>query len=278
MESLQLPDSLTCRLNIKNGDPLEACRGKVPPSPAIKYTVAAGYRSLGAMVEEIFESKLPGQWRPEFDIYIKPSSNAKQMHFEVVCQEDAALIAQLKEVGYRARRRHNGQAGFKLELFVNVPKPEAQTSLRRASAARIQEQMPRVVAFLREHQIEAGPSSQRYMAVSQARLPEGTPLAVPDSATFHQLQHVDAQQAAMDQAMEAEQQLSAWEYRVVRVKLHGVPAPLLVSFCDLRDALGLPNYSLRPPFRPPSNIETPAPATNIDDEEHRNSTIESMEQ
>ncbi|EGZ19655.1 hypothetical protein PHYSODRAFT_312723 [Phytophthora sojae] len=234
MEGLPLPESLTCRLSIKNGDPLEACRDKVPPS------------------------KFPGQWRPEFDIYLKPNNNAKQKHFEVMCQEDVALLAQLKEVWYRARRRRNGQAGFELEVFVYVPKPEAQTSLRRASAARIQEQMPRVAAFLREHQVEAGPASRRYMAVTQARLPEGTPLAVPDSATFHQRQHVD--------------------YRVVRVKLHGVPVPLQVNVGDLCEALGLPNYSLRPPFRPPTNIETPVPATNIADEEHRDPNVESMEQ
>ncbi|GMF48186.1 unnamed protein product [Phytophthora fragariaefolia] len=116
------------------------------------------------------------------------------------------------------------------------------------------------------------------MAVTQARLPEGTPLAVPDSATFHQLQHVDAQQAALDQALEAEQLLTVSEYRVVRVKLHGVPVPLQVNVGDLREALGLPNYSLRPPFRAATNIETPAPATNITDEEHENPTVESMEQ
>ncbi|EEY63178.1 uncharacterized protein PITG_15397 [Phytophthora infestans T30-4] len=232
MENIPLPESLSCRLSIKNGEPFAACRDKVP-------------------------SKLPGQWRPEFDIYLKPSNNAKQKQFEIACQDTAALLAQLKDVWNRAKRRRNGQAGFELELFVYVPKPEAQTSLRRASAARIQEQMPRVAAFLREQQVDAGPATERYMAITHARLPEGTPLQVPDSVTFRQLQHID--------------------YRVVRVKLHGVPVPLHVSVSDLREALGLPSYSLRPPFRAPTQTDTPAPATNIEDEEHMSDTDANME-
>ncbi|KAJ8559241.1 hypothetical protein ON010_g8205 [Phytophthora cinnamomi] len=137
------------------------------------------------------------QWNSNFDIYLKPTNNAKQKHFEGLCQENAALLARLENVWHRARLRRNGQAGFELELLAYVTKPEAQaTSLRRATAARIQEQMPRVAAFVRERQIEASEASQRYMAVTQARLPDGAPLTVPDSTTFRQLQHIDTQQAA----------------------------------------------------------------------------------
>ncbi|KAH7485164.1 hypothetical protein KRP22_010317 [Phytophthora ramorum] len=276
--AIPLPASLTCRLSIKNGQPLEACRDKVPPSPSFVFDVADGHRVLRAKVEEHFSSKLPGQWNSNFDIYLKPANNAKQKHFEVLCQENAALLAQLENVWHRARLRRNGQAGFELELFVYVPKPEVQaTSLRRATAARIQEQMPRVAAFVRERQIEAGEASQRYMAVTQARLPDGAPLTVPDSTTFRQLQHIDAQQAVIDRATDAEQQRADSEYCMVRVKLHGVPVPLEVNVVDLRAALGLPSYSLRPPFRPPTDIETPGPAMDIPDEEHTDERAEAME-
>ncbi|KAG3035844.1 hypothetical protein PC121_g392 [Phytophthora cactorum] len=278
MESSSLPELLNCRLSIKNGEPFDACRDKVPPSPACLYNVSEGYNILRKKIEEHFESKLPGQWKSTFDIYLKPSNNAKQKQFEIVCQETVALLAQGKEVWNRARRRRNGQAGFELELIIYVPKPEAPTSLRRASAARVQEHVPRVAAFLREQQVEAGPASERYMAVTQARLPEGTPLEVPDSVTVRQLQHIDAQQAIIDGTMTVQQQQSAGEYRVVRIKIHGVPVPVQVNIGDLREVLELPNYSLRPPFRPPANTGTPEPATNIEDEEHMSDTGESMEQ
>ncbi|KAG3168838.1 hypothetical protein PC128_g19294 [Phytophthora cactorum] len=257
MESTPLPELLTCRISIKNGEPFDACRDKVPPSLAFLYKVSEGYSILRKKIEEHFEIKLPGQWKPTFDIYLKPSNNAKQK---------------------QARRRRNGQAGFELELFIYVPKPEAPASLRRASAARIQEQLPRVAAFLREQQVEAGPASEIYMAVTQARLPEGTPLEVPDSITFRQLQHTDAQQATIDGAMTVQQQQSAGEYRVVRIKIHGMPVNVQVKIGDLREALELPNYSLRSPFRSPANTDTPEPATNIEDEEHMSDTGEPMEQ
>ncbi|OWZ21969.1 hypothetical protein PHMEG_0003391 [Phytophthora megakarya] len=106
-----------CEVSRSNGQPFEACRDKVPHSPIFVYDVRNGYRVLRAKVEEHYVSKLPGQWSADLDIYLKPNNNAKQRQFEVLCQES-----------------------FELELFVYVPKPEAQTkSIRRATAARIQE-------------------------------------------------------------------------------------------------------------------------------------------
>ncbi|OWZ08570.1 hypothetical protein PHMEG_00018862 [Phytophthora megakarya] len=107
-----------------------------------------GYCVLRAQVEENFVGKLPDQWCNSFEIYLKPNNSAKQKQYEVLCQENTALIAKLEKVRHRARLRRHEHAGFELELFVYVPKPETQvTSLRRATAARIQEQIPRVAAF-----------------------------------------------------------------------------------------------------------------------------------
>ncbi|KAF1784483.1 hypothetical protein GQ600_9370 [Phytophthora cactorum] len=78
MESIPLPELLTCRLRIKNGELFDACRDKVPPSPEFWYKVSEVYSILRKKIEEHFESKLPGQWKPPFDIYLKPSNNAKQ--------------------------------------------------------------------------------------------------------------------------------------------------------------------------------------------------------
>ncbi|KAF1775558.1 hypothetical protein GQ600_3828 [Phytophthora cactorum] len=99
MESSSLPELLNCRLSIKNGEPFDACRDKVPPSPACLYNVSEGYNILRKKIEEHFESKLPGQWKPTFDIYLKPSNNAKQKQFEIVCQETVALLAQERKSG-----------------------------------------------------------------------------------------------------------------------------------------------------------------------------------
>ncbi|KAE9300091.1 hypothetical protein PF001_g15126 [Phytophthora fragariae] len=248
--TIPLPESISCRLFIKNGQPYASGRNKVPPSPSFVLKVAEGYRVLRAKVEEHFENKLPGQWRPDFVLYFKPTNNASQKDFQVLCSDGDALRVQLDMAWYKARLRKNeGQAGFMLELYIYVPKPvEPTTKLRRATAARIQEQMPRVAVLLRKQGIAAGPATQNYMAVTQARLPDGAPLAVPDNTTFRQLQQVDAQQAAMDEAMQGEQQLANAEYHLVCVKIQDVPVATQVNISDIRAALGLPSCSLRPPF------------------------------
>ncbi|KAE8895062.1 hypothetical protein PF005_g11664 [Phytophthora fragariae] len=180
------------------------------------------------------------------------------------------MQVQLKTAWRKARLRSGGRVGFILELYIYVPKPAEQaTSLRRATAARVQEQMPRVAEVLREQGIAAGPASQTYMAVTQASLPEGAPLVVPDNTTFRQLLHVDTQQTAMDESQSTEQQLASAEYHLVRVKIQDVPVAMQVNVSDLRAALGLPSYSLRPRFRAPTNVTTPAPAVNMEDTDHQ---------
>ncbi|ETP25411.1 hypothetical protein F441_01742 [Phytophthora nicotianae CJ01A1] len=149
--TIPLPNTLTCRLFIKNGNPFVYCRNKVPPSPTFVFNIAEGYRVLRAKVEEHFDNKIPDQWCADYDIYFKPTNNAYQKDFQVLCSDSSALQVQLDTAWHKARLRNGGQAGFVLELYVYVPKPvEATITLRRATAARIREQMPRVAEMLRE--------------------------------------------------------------------------------------------------------------------------------
>ncbi|KAG3012615.1 hypothetical protein PC121_g12810 [Phytophthora cactorum] len=160
------------RLFIKNGDPYGSCRNKVPPSPTFVFNVAEGYRVLRAKVEEHFESKIPGQWRADFAIYSKSANSAYQKDFQLIWSDSEALQTQLDTAWHKARLRNGGRAGFVLELYIYVPKPlEATTTLRRATAARSQEQTHRVDGLLREQGIPAGSATQSYMAVTQAWSP-----------------------------------------------------------------------------------------------------------
>jgi hypothetical protein len=270
--AISLPEHLTCRLFIKNGQPYGSCRSKVPPSPTFVFTVAEGYRVLRAKVEEHFLSKLPGQWSSDYALYFKPTNNAYQKDYQVLSSEIVSLQVQLETAWHKARLRSGGQAGFVLEIYVYVPKPvEQTTTLRRATALRIQEQMPRVAQLVREQGIAAGPATQTYMAVTQARRPDGAPLVVTDNTTFRQLQHVDAQQDAMETSLEDEQQEADAGYQLVRVKIHCVPVAMQVNITDLRSALGLPAYSLRPRFRSPANVTTADPSVDMEDTDHFNS-------
>eukprot|EP00644_Phytophthora_capsici_P006046 jgi/Phyca11/4643/fgenesh1_pm.PHYCAscaffold_2_\ len=230
--AVPLSESITCRLFIKNGQPYGSC----------------------AKVEEYFESKLPGQWSSDFAIYFKPTNNAYQKDFHVLCTDSDAMRVQLDKAWHKARLRNGGQkAGFVLELYIYVPKPVSQpATIRRATASRIQEQMPQVAGLLREQGIAAGPATQTYMATTQARLPDGAPLA----------------QAAMDETLQREQQQAAAEYHLVRIKIQDVPVAMQVNISDLRLAHGLPSFSLRPSFRAPTAVATEAPTEDMEDIDH----------
>lgn len=162
------------------------------------------------------------------------------------------------------------RGGFILMLFVYMSKPsQHQTLLRRTTELRIKEQMPRVASFLRDQDVSAGAASTTYMAVTQARLPKGAALQVPDTATFHHLQYIDRQQESIDQSRAAGQQVDQQDYVVIRVRIHDVPVPMQVNISNLREALGLHSYSLRPPFRAPVDVNKPSPDEDMDDIDHQ---------
>ncbi|KAE9034901.1 hypothetical protein PR001_g9532 [Phytophthora rubi] len=261
--TLPLPDSLTCRVFIRNGRAYGSGRNKVPPSPKFVFDVAEGYPVLRAKVENHFESVLPGQWSPELVIYFKPTNNAYQKDYQVLCNDNNAMQVQLETAWRKARLRSGGQAGFILELYIYVPKPAEQaTSLRRATAARVQEQMPRVAeVLLRKLVIAAGPASQAYMAVTQARPPEGAPLVVSDNTTLRQLLHVTPSRLRWTNLKAR----SSSKHAKSTTSCASRSRTFQVNVSDLRAALGLPSYSLRPPFRAPTNVATRAPAVNMED-------------
>ncbi|KAI9980291.1 hypothetical protein PInf_026472 [Phytophthora infestans] len=232
-------------------------------------TIADGPAALRKIIEKKLEEMVPGQWQPGFAVFLKPSNHAKQKDY-VPLVESSAFKAQLEGVWHTARRRKSGQAGFVLELFVYIPKESrtSSTSLRRATASRIQEQIPRVAAFLQESGITGGPATQNYMAVAQASLPEGSDIKIPQNTTFRQLLHIDEQERSMNEEIASTQLQHDAAYRIIRAQIHGVPVPLKVNIADLRDALGLPPYSLCPLFRGPIEVDTPDPAQNIVDTDH----------
>ncbi|KAG2789837.1 hypothetical protein Pcac1_g873 [Phytophthora cactorum] len=156
---------------------------------------------------------------------------------------------------------------FGFMLFVYIPQSRVQrlTSLRRATDARIQGQLPRVGKYMRERQIEGGAATTRCAAIRQARLPENAPTSVPDNVTFRQLHFIDRQASDMETAQH--QQQAADEYWLVRACMHGVVVPLFLNVSDLRDTLELPAYRLRPPIREPRDLGTPDPAQDMDDED-----------
>ncbi|GMF48111.1 unnamed protein product [Phytophthora fragariaefolia] len=180
---LPLPDQLQVRITIKSGYSLTACRDKLAPIDSL-FQVTTGYGGLRGAVVEIFGRHLPNVWRHEFDLYLKPSNNAPQRDFSVIQEGEHEFNVQLKTVWYTARLHKNSQADFRLMIFVNVPCPQRTITFRRATAARVDEQAPRITSFVREDAIDASPTTQHYMSVCQTRLPDKAQIQTPDATTF----------------------------------------------------------------------------------------------
>lgn len=111
---------------------------------------------------------------------------------------------------------------------------------------------------------QLGEASRAYWAVTHARQPDQTPLTLPTNATFTQLQRIDAYQREADS--ESLQRAVSPEFVTVRCRLNGGLVPLDLNIADLREALGLPDYNLRPPYRPP--VPGSNPAVNVQDTDH----------
>ncbi|GMF53708.1 unnamed protein product [Phytophthora fragariaefolia] len=96
----------------------------------------------------------------------------------------------------------------------------------------------------------------------------GCPIQVPDTATFRQLQNIDRLSQEMQQNHQAEQTNADTNFRLIRIFIRGAVLQAHVNVANLREILGLPSYSIRPPFRDPVDFETQAPADDIEDVDH----------
>ncbi|OWZ24440.1 hypothetical protein PHMEG_000511 [Phytophthora megakarya] len=168
---------------------------------------------------------------------------------------------QIEKTWRRAKQRKTGQ-------IIRVYKERSATyNYPTRYPAHIQEQHPRVT-FLSQNGVSSGPASSLYMATAQARLPPNTRLEIPNNTTFQQLQFIDQQKHAIDEGVSAALENYRENYPTLRIMLQDVEFSIRVNIHDLRSVLGLPNFSLCPPFRAP-NFDAPTSATvDMEDEDH----------
>nr|KAE8946107.1 hypothetical protein PF009_g4245 [Phytophthora fragariae] len=167
----QLPPQLKCRLSVMSGELLTICSDKVPGHGFI-FMIADCYDILHG--------------------HIKRTNHAPQKDYIQVATDSNAMEAQFSTIWLKARIRKHGHATFVLMLYDFVSRPRAQrlTSLRRATDSLIQEQLPRIVAYMPEHTIVGVPASERYAVIIQAQSPGDAPVQAPGDATIRQLRFI----------------------------------------------------------------------------------------
>ncbi|CAK4119472.1 unnamed protein product [Aphanomyces euteiches] len=89
---------------------------------------------------------------------------------------------------------------------------------------------------------------------------------LPENPTVLQLRHIDHECAALQSEREARLAQSELDYRPLRFMVNGSVVNQLVNIADLRSILGLPQFDLYAPYRPPTEVA--APETNMHDIDH----------
>ena len=86
---------------------------------------------------------------------------------------------------------------------------------------------------------------------------------LPRNQTTEQLRRVDRglEEVALQHQQEIHEQSRQW--RTVMFEINGCPVQMNVDILDLRRALGLPDFEIYAPYRPP--VEGYQPANNVDD-------------
>ncbi|KAG9402068.1 hypothetical protein AC1031_007765 [Aphanomyces cochlioides] len=99
------------------------------------------------------------------------------------------------------------------------------------------------------------------------RLTEPDIVNLPENPTVLQLRHIDQECAALQSEREARLAQSELDYRPIRFMVNGSVVNQLVNVADLRSILGLPQFDLYAPYRPPTEVA--APETNMQDIDHK---------
>ncbi|KAF1785627.1 hypothetical protein GQ600_15903 [Phytophthora cactorum] len=132
---------------------------------------------------------------------------------------------------------------------------------------RVEEASRAIDSPLREHpDIHVGEIDRTHWAITQARQLAGSTIEVPDNATFHQAQPIDAMRAAQ---LQQQGDTDAF-MRTPNVSLNGSsPLRLTFNISELRELLGLPNYNFLAQgvfsdFQPPAD-----PSEDTEDTDHQ---------
>ncbi|KAG1683133.1 hypothetical protein DVH05_027089 [Phytophthora capsici] len=133
-------------------------------------------------------------------------------------------------------------------MYVNRIKKS--NPIQRATAARMAQASRNIAEILRSENREApGPASLEYWATVQARQHDSAPVVQSNNETFRQLNYIDARTRQHQQEVTAAISSSNAETRRIHIILNGVAVPIDLNIQELRAALGLPGYDLRPPYR-----------------------------
>lgn len=190
------------------------------------------------------------------EVYFKTGKSSPQSSFQILTPADFLLrlknrwghITQVDVVTWQ-NEGLSPQEGFKFEFFVYIHRPQRlsshTTTLRRATATRIQEAATVVEAFrVANPNVQMGPITANHLAITHARRPAGAGFELPNDNTTQQAQQLDAAQQELAVRDQEAGRIRGSEERIIRIKVQEHWMDVTVDIQSLRAALGLPDHDL----------------------------------
>lgn len=252
--TLHLDQDVKVKLTVKKGPKSGNPRNKDGYTTSIK--LSQGFDVFKATI-------LAFRQKPEFsgarllseEMYFKKAKNTPQSAYVLLSEQNFLSLfqarwsyIQAKEVEEWSGQNLTPQQAFEFEVFVYVHKntsgsaSSAPGTLRRATAARVQEAAARLQEHLEETGTNMGQIARQHATMQLARRTTDQPVELPTDNTFRQAQHLDQMNELVREREEQERERPA--FRNVRMRLNGTEVEVPVELRSLREALGLPNYPL----------------------------------
>ncbi|KAG9401424.1 hypothetical protein AC1031_009286 [Aphanomyces cochlioides] len=268
--TLPLPSSLIVSLSIKIGKALATSRSYAEQGIELSFdTQDDSYgvfrRKVSDRVKtavEVFASKHNSEkdkptleFPDSFEIYAKLGRHTKQQDYVLLSSNNL-------------NARFGGGGDFQFMIFVYLEKKTLSTQqIRRATENRIAEAAQRIMSI--DRPVQPGPAALGYLSAYYARQIESPDYEnLPDNPTIQQLNHIDRQQANLDDTRNQRQSEDAMEYQPLRFRINGDQVTFFVNITQLRSLLGLPPYNLYQPFRPPMQEAASSSMPNVRDVDH----------
>ncbi|DBA03221.1 TPA: LOW QUALITY PROTEIN: hypothetical protein N0F65_003941 [Lagenidium giganteum] len=178
--------------------------------------------------------------RADRSLYLKPSKHATQSQLLPLSDDTFRQCVAVALSNHGKRKKDTAPCTIEVFAFAFAARETSAdtTSIRRATVPRVQHAARSIDEYLQESgDIRFGNMARTHWAISQARQADRTPMELPTTATFRQLQHLDEMGENL-----AASETDTSEFRVITARIHG--SPDLQLSINLRPALGLPSYSL----------------------------------
>ena len=244
-------DEFQFRCSIRKGDRRENPRGGQQVD--FKTRISEGLGVAKAKVQTFLQRTLPSARLISDDLYFKKSKGAPQSqyilltddNFEQMTKTRWDLISQRDVSSWETDGKCVLDAFF-FEVFVYVHRrtfDSGPTSLRRATAARVEASARQIREYEERSNVTMGPITRQHVEIHHARQPEEAEFTMPNDNTTRQAIFLD--QRREEAAREGEEGLDEERAsRKIRIKLSGCWIDVTVDVNSLRRALGLPLHDI----------------------------------